>query len=388
MFTRFLLILSMLCVVVSPAHAQTWKRGQQLLIWPRPDSLKQSDTVRISALARTSAGVPVTAPGILWSVSSAGVTIRSVNSNTITMTGMASLGTVKLLALWSTRSGVFRDSINIRLVSGLPWKRGQQLLLVLNDTIIRQPGDSIYGRVYARTSAGIPVTNFKINYTLTDFGIVAAQTTATNFITLYGRDNMYANRNLIKIEWSTLSGVFKDSIYFRTLATDSTPAQFAYISPFLDFPLDTVNIYNVPGTSTQRPGIIGFDTTNQYFSKFVDREDGIRKPFRVWINDSYQYAYSDSAYLRGAVVYSPMYCPLKGPFDGPMWDIRWAPENLYVEPNVVAPYKVALAAASQYPTELLHEMARVSMLRYVKKEDGTWPNGIIWYEECFGPVPP
>jgi len=376
-----------LCMLLpSTSHAQTWARGQQLLIWPRVDSLKQSDTVRIQALARTSAGVPVLAPGILWSVSSTGATIRSVNSNTITMTGMASLGTVKLLAIWSTRSGVFKDSINIRLVSGLPWKRGQQLLLVLNDTIIRQAGDSIYGQVYARTSAGIPVENIRVNYSLTDFGIVSAKTTLTNAITLTAREQYRSNRNLIKVEWVTRSGTFKDSIFFRTVS-QTPPADFAYISPFLDYPLDTVNIYNIPGSLEQRAGILQIDTSRYSFSHFVDRADSVRSPFRVWVHNSYQYAYSDSAYLQGAVVYSPMYCPLKGPFGGPGWDIRWAPENLFVEPNVVSPYKVALAAAAQYPTTLLNEMSRVSMLRYIKDERTKWPNGIFWYEECFGPIP-
>lgn len=371
-------------MLAMPLSAQTWKPGRQLMIWPRPDTVLLGDSLVFVGLARTSTGATVMAPRIYWFTAPPNkVFAREVAGNAASIIS-ADSGQLRITAEWRTSNGTYRDTL-MTYVKWRPyqWKLGQRLLMVASDTVIRQPGDQITLRLYARTSSGVPVTNPGILWTMYNINDVAINSTIPLTTVLTGRpDTLGGFRTWIKAEWKTSAGTFADSVPIITLKYPVPPT--SYLPPYQQYPLDTVHIFKTP-YHTPRPGILGYgDGYN--FSTYVDRVDedgGDRTPFRIWIHDSYQYAYSDSARLQGAVVMSPMSCPNKSGWDAPMWDIRWAPPSTQQDPNIVAPVSLAKAAAAQLPLRALKDMARVSMERYLER-DSTWVLGKHVYSECFG----
>lgn len=281
---------------------------------------------------------------------------------------VAESGTVRVVA----RVGSATDS---SVMYGRPWRPNQRIMLVMQDTTVDMPGDSVKGQVYARDEYNTPVSRPQFIWGLNNVAIFTGRTTIDNEITLVGRTGLYYNRNTLSVEW----GVWRDSVIVVT----GIP-QTSVLPPFTTIRLDTVNIYTNPTTGLLRNGILKVDSSG-YFATSVDRIDDRynRTPFRVWIHDSYRYAYSDSASLQGAVVMSPMSCPLKTGWDAPMWDMRWAPPDTSKDPNIVAPIKLAKAAAAQLPLDALRDMAKVSMERYLFR-DPQWVLGQHIYKECFG----
>jgi hypothetical protein len=184
-----------------------------------------------------------------------------------------------------------------------------------------------------------------------------------------------------------------------TLKVVFTNETAPYYPPYSNFPLDTLNIFNVPGTTTPRPYLVKVDSGNveawitqsHIFATFrIDRNDDPdgRNPFRIWIYPQYNAQYQ---YI-GALVTSPMACPLKGnaPWSGSMWNIRWAaspipPSN--VMSNIIPSFTLAKAAAAQLPISVLKDLAQDAMKTYLQR-DTTWKVGKVWYAECFGPLPP
>ena len=280
----------------------------------------------------------------------------------------------------SVRNGKADTSI----IYSRPWQPNQRIRLELSNTLLNRAGDTITGQVYARDQRNVPITFPQFMWSLVNVAVFDGNTRPDGSITLIGRTGLYYDTlNVLGVEWTTPQGVFKDSIRIVT----GLP-QTAVLPPFTSIRLDTVNIYNDPRTGNLRAGILKVDSS-PYFATAVDRIDTVynRTPFRTWVHSNYTYAYSDSAYLAGGVVISPMSCPLKSGWDAPMWDIRWAPPLTSGDPNVVAPLKLAKAAVSQLPLDSLRYMAKVSMERYLKR-DSTWVVGKYTYEECFGPLPP
>jgi hypothetical protein len=82
-----------------------------------------------------------------------------------------------------------------------------------------------------------------------------------------------------------------------------------------------------------------------------------------------------------------MDCPLKTPWQAPIWNLRWSPPDTAKDPNIIAPLKVAEAAAAQLPISAIRNMARLGMEIYIKKIP-RWPMGELVYTECYGPIPP
>ena len=208
-----------------------WVRGQQVIIMA--DSTKtpltEGTTMKLTAYARTSAGVPVAAPLITWVVRDSMNLSSEPQNNTSTVVRAASALTRPsvewVFASWSTRSGVFRDSVPITLspVSfTLPWQPRQQVLTVRSNT-----GDLVAGgtssttmlTTYVRTSAGVPVANPKIVYTsnsptlkVIQINNTTAQIVMVSSALLGGPGNYNGNVNnstqtgVITATWKTLSG--------------------------------------------------------------------------------------------------------------------------------------------------------------------------------------
>lgn len=155
-----------------------WRKGQQLLIVPpsnlKIDGLKESQTAAFQAYARTSTGAPVAAPLVTWSLVAAGATIQSTtNVSAVVATAALLTGktTAKLVGTWSTRSGVFRDSVVFPLIATsttLPWQPRQQVLTILSDTTTLSYDSKVVLTTYTRTSAGVLVSNPKITYTVSN----------------------------------------------------------------------------------------------------------------------------------------------------------------------------------------------------------------------------
>ncbi len=164
--------------------------------------------------------------------------------------------------------------------------------------------------------------------------------------------------------------------------------------------LDTVSPFRT-ATGALRPGILSVDSTNQTYELVVNRTDpvGGREPFRVWVYLNYAAHGTDSAFVGGATVTSPMRCPRKAsdPYAGSMWTVANR-EHMLVGPRraissinddsagVFSP-AVARAIAAQMPVDSLAEWARRSRLRFHLADASRWTNGRLWYEECFGPLP-
>ena len=171
------------------------------------------------------------------------------------------------------------------------------------------------------------------------------------------------------------------------LVNDAAP----FYPPYSAYPLDTINIFNIPGTTTPRPNIkvdsgltAGWISQSYMFATLaIDRTDDPagRNPFRIWLYPQYNAQYQ----FIGALVTSPVGCPLKNdPWAGSMWNIRWAASpNLNSIPSIT----LAKAAAAQLPISVLKELAHDAMKIYLQR-DTAWAVGKIWYAECFGPLPP
>jgi len=155
-----------------------WKRGQQLLIVApqglTTTGLRESQTAAFQAYARTSSGVPVAAPLVTWNLVAAGATIQSTTNVSAVVASAATLtgqSTAKLVGTWSTRSGIFRDSVTfpiIPTVATLPWQPRQQVLTLVSDTTSLTVNSKVVLTTYTRTSTGVPVAAPRITYTVSN----------------------------------------------------------------------------------------------------------------------------------------------------------------------------------------------------------------------------
>jgi len=168
---------------------------------------------------------------------------------------------------------------------------------------------------------------------------------------------------------------------------------FAYLSPWMGFPLDTIWPYTLPGTTTLRTDVINVDTTQPYYGIAIDRVDPTlnRTPFRIWV---YNWPHSDPGIpgaMQGAFIVAPSWCPMRTGWDAPMWLLRWAPPDTAQDPNVLGSKKLALAAATQLPIDSIRDATRIALERYLRRDiaRGTpWAVGNQMYLECFGTPPP
>lgn len=155
-----------------------WKKGQQLLIVAPTNltttGLRESQTAAFQAYARTSAGVPVAAPLVTWNLVASGASIQSTTNvsavvgTAATLTGQT---TAKLVGTWSTRSGVFRDSVLFPIIATsttLPWQPRQQVLTLVSDTTTLTYNSKVVLTTYTRTSTGVLVSAPKITYTVSN----------------------------------------------------------------------------------------------------------------------------------------------------------------------------------------------------------------------------
>jgi hypothetical protein len=217
------------------AQAQyTWKRGQQVMVIPETTApVAVSDSMKVIAVARTSAGVPVTSPAITWNLrDSSGISvIKSTNSSMwIFPLNVPTTKTTWLVGSWRTSSGTFRDSVAVTINPYVAtmrfylgpinrtqtWRSGQQLMIRPSHnftTFLPAPlsGGSITMRVSARTSGGVPVSGFRATWRLRD-------TTAASLVVLSDSSARVFNKtntgyvSWVVASWATRSGIIRDSV--------------------------------------------------------------------------------------------------------------------------------------------------------------------------------
>jgi hypothetical protein len=163
----------------------SWTRGKQLLLVA--DSVKspltERSTVRFTAYARTSSGTPVTTPLVTWELlDSTSARVDALTNKSMMLTVAPTLTkevNEVLVGSWTTRSGVFKDTVSLRFTPMnylLPWQPRQQVLVTKStdqDLFVNANpmNTSLTTNLlltgYARTSSGVPVTNPRIVYTTT-----------------------------------------------------------------------------------------------------------------------------------------------------------------------------------------------------------------------------
>ena len=350
-----------------------------MLIWPRPDSIVLNDTVIFNGYARTSAGVPVTNPLLRWSVVFDNTATALFTGNSIGLVGQSTNRTATVHIRWQTNSGLFRDSLRIRFIerpAPLPWRPGQQALLVVSDTVVN-PRDTVWFSAYARTSSGVPVANPSFTYEFTNYGFIAGGQMNANTGFLVFKDSIPNSINTFSIAWTTRSGIFRDSVKIRTVGLTAP----AVLPPFNNYPLDTTFVYTY--NNKLLPGVISVDSVNYPFQILVKRYDPTRRDsiYHMFIHKQWDHRTYD---FLGAIVIAPMDCPMRHPNDAPLWSLRWTGEPDTIGTiNVVAPYTLTQSAAAQLPIDSLKKMSRVSMERYLRR-DTSWVLGKHIYKECFG----
>jgi hypothetical protein len=212
-------LLFALFAAFSTSEAQTWQRGQQVLIWPRPDSIAIGDTVIFNGYARTSAGAPVTNPLLRWNIVFDSTATALFTGNSVGLISQSTNRQATIHIRWQTLSGLFRDSIRVRFIerpAPLPWRPGQQALLMVTDTVARA-GDTVLFRAYARTSSGVIVSAPQFTYSFTDYSLIKSVFMEGNTGQLVFRDTLRSNPNWFAISWTTNSGIFKDSVKIVTI---------------------------------------------------------------------------------------------------------------------------------------------------------------------------
>lgn len=126
---------------------------------------------------------------------------NEVNAQTV----VTDTATVRVVA----RIGTKTDS---SILYSRPWRQNQRIMLMMNDTLIRLPNDSVVGQVYARDERNVPVSRPQFMWTLNNVALFSGRTTIDNHITLIGRNNLYYNRNVLSVDW----GVWRDSLVITT----------------------------------------------------------------------------------------------------------------------------------------------------------------------------
>lgn len=205
-----------------------WVRGKQVLIVA--DSAKtplvENSVIKFNAYARTSAGVPVTMPLITWNLldsSSATLEVLSNKSVLLKVNPTISKEVTELLtASWSTRSGVFKDTIPVQIIPinfTLPWQPRQQVLTLKSSDVdlstSPNPNTSVTLTSYARTSAGVAVANPKIVYSTTSTLVTIRQVNNTiaqvSVVPVAFSGQQMATRIPVVIDatWNTSSGPLK-----------------------------------------------------------------------------------------------------------------------------------------------------------------------------------
>lgn len=197
-----------------------WKKGQQLLIAPTTiAALKESQTAAFQAYARTSTGVPIAAPLVVWTLRSIpDVAIRAttnVSAIVGTNSTLATPSIATLVGAWTTRSGVFRDSVTFSVtptVYTLPWQPRQQVLTLLSDTTTLTLNSKVVLTTYTRTSQGVVVTNPKITYT-TSNPLVKLSTLSNQSVQLV-MPTQQIPQFTVWAEWKTSSGALTSQTVF------------------------------------------------------------------------------------------------------------------------------------------------------------------------------
>lgn len=216
MIKRMLLMVGLAMSMTTSVAAQTWKPGRQLMIWPRPDTVALGDTLVYIGLARTVAGATVSAPRVYWTATT-NVTAREVAGNALSIVPVDT-GRVRLIAEWRTSTTTHRDTVwaTVRY-RPFQWKVGQRLLLVATDTTIRQRGDQVAIRVYARTASGVAVTSPGIIWTVDNMNDLIVDNTTPLLTKLIGRaDTLSGSHTWVRAEWATSTATFRDSIFITT----------------------------------------------------------------------------------------------------------------------------------------------------------------------------
>jgi hypothetical protein len=184
--------------------------------------LRESQTAVFQAYARTSAGVPVAAPLVTWTLVGTGINIQSTTNVSAVLATAATLTgqtTAKLVGTWTTRSGVFRDSVLFPVVATsttLPWQPRQQVLTLVSDTAKLTYNSKVVLTTYTRTSQGVPVNNPKITYTVSN-PLVRLNPLSNQSVQLVMPAQQLGDQQItVWAEWKTSSGALTSQTVFTT----------------------------------------------------------------------------------------------------------------------------------------------------------------------------
>ncbi len=269
------------------AHAQyVWKRGQQVMVIPKVTTAAVVDSIEVFAVARTSAGTPVTTPAITWNVrDSAGIAVVKTGTSKMVLYPMkiAAARTTWLVGSWKTSSGTFRDSVTITvqpyvqqmrftvgpLSTPQTWRSGQQLMVRPSQRFTLNPptplsGGSMTLRVSARTSSGVPVSGFRATWILRDTSAARLVILSDSSARVFNTATQTSYLTWVVASWATRSGIIRDSV--RILV--STQKEKAFLA-FLDTFPDTKRIvvfaepygYKLPNLDSYRIKDLSYATT-------------------------------------------------------------------------------------------------------------------------------
>jgi len=238
------------------AHAQyVWKRGQQVMVIPNVTTAAVVDSIEVFAVARTSSGVPVTAPGITWNVrDSAGISVVKTGTSKMVLYPMkiTTPRTTWLVGSWKTSSGTFRDSVTITvqphvrqmrfaigpLYTTQTWRSGQQLMIRPSQRFSMNPptplsGGSMTLRVSARTSGGVPVSGFRATWILRDTSAARLVVLSDSSARVFNTATTTSYLTWVVASWATRSGIIRDSVRIL-VSTQKEKEYLAFVDSFPD----------------------------------------------------------------------------------------------------------------------------------------------------------